>query len=87
MSLPEPFCHFCRHQEADGSWTFDYDEHHAILLGWLTPFFMWPFIVRHSAKAKALVAEEPWYIAGGMFLQVVTLLAGVVYERRHTRRG
>jgi len=57
-----PFCQFCRN--ADGS--FNYDEHHAILLGWFTPYFMWPFIVHHSAKAVYLIAAETWYVVGGM---------------------
>jgi len=83
--LPEPFCQFCRHEEADGTWSFDYNEHHAILLGALVPFFMWSFVVKHSEKARALVADEPWYVAFGMTIQLTILLAGVAHERRHTQ--
>jgi len=73
--LGEPWCHFCRHKNDDGSFSFDYAEHHAILLGALTPFFMWPFIVRHSTQAAKLVEDEPWYVAGGMAAQALVLVA------------
>ena len=68
--MREPFCQFCRH--TDGTW--DYDEWHAFLLGWFTPYFMWPFIMHHSDKAGELVARETWYVVGGMLLQFCTVL-------------
>lgn len=83
LRLPEPFCQFCR----DDNGKFNYHEHHAILLGALVPFFMWPFVVKHSEKAAVLVADEPWYLAFGMSIQLTILLAGVAHERRHTDRG
>jgi hypothetical protein len=72
--LPEPFCHFCRHHNPDGSWSFDYSEHHAILLGACVPFFMWPFMVKHSTEAKRLISDESWYVAGGMAGQLLALV-------------
>ncbi len=70
MPLPKPLCEFCRHE--DGS--FNYEEHHAILLGALVPFFMWPFASRHSSKAAKLLEDEPWYVAAGMAAQAVLLV-------------
>jgi len=70
MTLPEPFCEFCRNK--DGS--FNYDEWHALLLGFATPYFMWPFIVGWSQNAAYLAAKETWYVAGGMLLHWLTIL-------------
>jgi len=77
MRLPEPFCQFCR--KDDG--TFDYDEWHAILLGLLFPFWLWPFIIwRDSGSAYALFLTEPWYIGGGMLVRLggLILVAGAL---------
>ena len=84
--LPEPWCQFCRKrvpaQFVDGDWVpehfeFDYDEWHSILLGLLTPYFMWPFIMHHSDKAGELVARETWYVVGGMLAHYFTVLTPV----------
>jgi hypothetical protein len=65
-----PWHEFCRN--ADGSFCFD--EWHAILLGALVPFFMWPFMVKHSTEAKRLISDESWYVAGGMAGQLLALV-------------
>ena len=75
--IPEPFSQFCH--DKDGN--FDWGEHHAILLGTLVPFFMWPFMVKHSAEAKRLVSDESWYVAGGMAGQLLALV--LLLRRRH----
>ena len=77
MKIPSPFNQFCH--DKDGN--FDWCEHHAILLGALVPFFMWPFMVKHSAEAKRLVSEESWYVAGGMAGQLLALV--LLLRKRH----
>ena len=51
------------------------DEHHAICLGALTPFVMWPFMVKHAPDAKRLLSIEPWYVVFGMSLRVLAFIA------------
>lgn len=72
--LPEPFCHFCRHQADDGSWSFDYDEHHAILCGIGDGLQPW----RTDARAWGLCSDNWWYyiVARGVttFIALVLLL-------------
>jgi len=77
MRLPEPFCQFCRHDDG----TFDYDEWHAILLGFLFPLWLWPFVLKHdNGMAHALFTSEPWYIGGGMLVRLggLILVAGAL---------
>jgi hypothetical protein len=50
------------------------DEHHAICLGLLTPFFMWSFVLRNAPEAKRLFDIEVWYVAFGMSLRVGALI-------------
>lgn len=50
------------------------DEHHAVCLGALIPFFMWPFVTKHCPDVVRLLDIEPWYIALGMSLRVLSYL-------------
>jgi len=70
MRPHEPFCEFCRH--TDGS--FNYDEWHALQYGWFTPYFMWPFLLKHCTEARQLLSLETHYVLGGMLLHYFTVL-------------
>jgi hypothetical protein len=72
--LPRPFCEFC-HRE-DG--TFDYDEFHAVCMGFLFPLWLWPLVIlRDKDEANRLWRSEPWYIALGTSLRVLVGIAAV----------
>lgn len=70
MSLPEPFCQFCRHDDG----TFDYEEHHAILVGIGDGLQPW----RSDARAWEKFSGDWWYyiVARGVtsFIGLVLLL-------------
>ena len=73
--IPEPFCHFCRKQNDDKSWSIDYDELHALILGFLLFIPLWWPVCRWNVGEPArLMASETWYIAPGTIVQAVGLI-------------
>ena len=82
MPLPEPFCHFCRRRNSNGTYSFDYDEWHAICLGLLLPVPMWWPICRWNVgDAARLLASESWYVALGTTLRLLATLGILIFWR------
>ena len=70
--MRKPFCEFLH-----TFGVFDYDEWHAICLGFLMPWFGWYLIVRYGASSESsrLLSSETWYVALGMTLRNLALFA------------
>ena len=70
MRLPKPFCEFC-HTEGK----FDFNEWHALVMGFGFPLWLWPFIIyKDRSKAFDVWKDEPWYAGIGMFLRMILLV-------------
>ncbi len=62
---------FCRMKNKDGTYSFDWDEFHAICLGLLLPIPMWWPICRWNVGEPArLLGSEGWYVAFGITLRM-----------------
>jgi len=69
------FSQFCRDSEGK----FDYREWHAICIGAFLPYWMWPLVFHYDIEVvMELFEEEPWYVALGMTLRLLPILAFLV---------
>ena len=57
------------------------DEHHAVCLGFLLPWFGWYLIVRYGASSDSsrLLSSETWYVALGMTLRNLAFIGVGVF--------
>lgn len=72
---------FCRNDEGG----FDFLEFHAIVLGLFFPFILWPFMFYHlrhmdSGEAAKIARWEPHYLAFGMALRALCILAILIWR-------